>query len=176
MQHPRFFGYGSLVNRATHIYPDAQRAQLVGWRRTWVKTQGRDTVYLSVHPANNQSIHGLTAQVPDGDWNALDARETGYTRHVTDQFETQTWVYSVPKDTHIENGDHVILRSYLDVVVQGFLNEFGESGVADFFETTDNWHIPIFDDREKPLYPRHQKLSQTQTDLVDHHINLTAKR
>ena len=31
--HPRFFGYGSLVNRDTHDYPNAVRATLSGWRR-----------------------------------------------------------------------------------------------------------------------------------------------
>ena len=32
-----------------------------------------------------------------------------------------------------------ILLSYLDVVVQGYLAEFGEAGVARFFASTDGW-------------------------------------
>ena len=60
---PYFFGYGSLVNRNTHSYPDARTAQLDGWRRQWVRTEGRDIVYLSVvqHPATR--IDGLIAAV-----------------------------------------------------------------------------------------------------------------
>ncbi|MEO9820578.1 MAG: gamma-glutamylcyclotransferase family protein [Paracoccaceae bacterium] len=171
-QHPRFFGYGSLVNRSTHIYPDAQRARLEGWRRIWIKTPGRDVVFLSVQPDATCAIDGLTARVPDADWDALDTRETGYIRQIAPQFETETWVYSVPENTHTNDGPHVILRSYLDVVAQGFLIEFGESGVADFFASTDNWHIPILDDRAAPRYSRHQSLSPAETELIDHHINL----
>ena len=85
-------------------------------------------------------------------------------------------MYSVPENTHTNDGQHVILRSYLDVVAQGFLVEFGESGVADFFASTDNWHIPILDDRAEPRYPRHQSLSLAETELVDHHINLLGSR
>ena len=46
-----FFGYGSLVNRATHSYPQAQRARLHNWRRVWVRTAMREVVFLSIHPA-----------------------------------------------------------------------------------------------------------------------------
>ncbi|MDX5384038.1 MAG: gamma-glutamylcyclotransferase, partial [Rhodobacterales bacterium] len=33
-----FFGYGSLVNRATHDYGQARAATLPGWRRAWRHT------------------------------------------------------------------------------------------------------------------------------------------
>ena len=53
---PSFFGYGSLVNRATHDYPGAQPAQLHGWRRVWVRTDLRDVVFLSVRPDPGTTI------------------------------------------------------------------------------------------------------------------------
>jgi hypothetical protein len=53
------------------------------------------------------------------------------------------------------------------VVVQGFHEVYGDAGVQHFFETTDNWHTPIIDDRDDPIYPRHQKLTGEQRDLVD---------
>jgi len=77
---PWFFGYGSLVNRATHRYPLAQTATLNGWRRVWVRTGLRDVVFLSIHPAEGHSIDGLIATVPGADWAALDQREHGYAR------------------------------------------------------------------------------------------------
>ena len=58
---PYFFGYGSLVNRNTHSYPDARPAQLDGWRRQWVRTEGRDIVYLSVVQHPETRIDGLIA-------------------------------------------------------------------------------------------------------------------
>jgi hypothetical protein len=49
---------------------------------------------------------------------------------------------------------HPVLLSYLDVVVQGYLQEFDEAGVAHFFDTTDGWDAPLLDDRTHPHYPR----------------------
>jgi len=43
-----FFGYGSLVNRATHSFNNAQPAQLTGWRRVWRHTDLRPVAFLSV--------------------------------------------------------------------------------------------------------------------------------
>ena len=80
-QDPFFFGYGSLVNRATHSYPDAAPAQITGWRRVWVHTPARDLAFLSVRPSPGSQIDGLIAAVPGGDWAALDVREFAYSRH-----------------------------------------------------------------------------------------------
>jgi hypothetical protein len=56
------------------------------------------------------------------------------------------------------------------VVVQGFLHEFGEAGVAAFFDTTDGWDTPVLNDRAAPRYPRHKVLSAAETALVDDHL------
>ena len=174
---PCFFGYGSLVNRATHAYPDARTAQLQGWRRTWVRTALRDVVFLSVVPDPDCCIDGLIASVPGGDWTALDLREAGYVRHPSGAALRHTLStppdvahYAIPPELQCPGGDHVILLSYLDVVVQGFLREYGEAGVARFFQTTSGWDTPIRNDRAAPVYPRHQPLSSTETALVDHHL------
>ena len=174
---PYFFGYGSLVNRNTHDYPDAHPAQLQGWHRAWVRCAGRDTVFLSVVRQAGTTIDGLIAAVPGSDWAALDARETGYARigsgaAVSHPLADQPPVahYAVPADTHVQTGDHVILLSYLDVVVQGFLREFGEAGVTRFFETTAGWHTPVLNDRADPRYPRAQRLGSDETALVNDHL------
>ena len=175
---PYFFGYGSLVNRNTHTYPDAHPAQLQGWRRRWVRTRQRDVVFLTVEPDPDCTIDGLIAAVPDADWAALDLRETGYDRHHSGDAVAhpltkapQIAHYCVALSNRIEDGDHYILRSYLDVVVQGFLREFGDVGVQRFFDTTAGWDTPIQDDRAAPIYPRHQTLSKSETSLVDQHLN-----
>lgn len=169
---PRFFGYGSLVNRATHDYPDARPAQLDGWRRVWVHVAARPVAYLSVERAKGASILGLVADVPGNDWAALDEREHAYARHPVEAqangLPLAVQVYAVPQtDRLLPSQKGPLILSYIDVVVQGFLAEFGEEGAAHFFDTTHGWDAPILDDRESPIYPRHQKLSVQERTIVD---------
>ena len=180
---PYFFGYGSLVNRQTHDYPSVHPAQLAGWRRAWVRTAVRDLVFLSVIEDSDTTIDGLIAAVPHADWTALDAREAGYARQLSGQSirhplnaETSVAHYAVPLEDTGAQGEHKILLSYLDVVVQGFLREFGEVGVDRFFATTDGWDTPVLNDRVQPRYPRHQQLSASETALVDHHLSRLSAR
>ncbi|WP_223423433.1 gamma-glutamylcyclotransferase family protein [Tateyamaria pelophila] len=170
---PWFFGYGSLVNRSTHTYPLAQKATLNNWRRTWVRTGLREVVFLSIHPAPGHSIDGLIAAVPGADWAALDAREAAYARiaatdhiaHGSDASDIAA--YQVPTEHQQSDGTHFMLLSYLDVVIQGFLTEFGQEGAEAFFATTDNWDLPVRDDRAAPLYARAQTLTRNEQSLVD---------
>jgi hypothetical protein len=174
---PYFFGYGSLVNRDTHLYRDCHRAELRGWRRAWVRTAERETVFLSVRMDPESAIDGLIAAVPGADWAALDAREYGYARlssggavqHPLDPAPEIEHYAIPPENTHSE-GDQVILLSYLDVVVQGFFREYGAEGVQRFFDTTDGWEVPVLNDRGNPRYPRHRTLTAEETALVDDHL------
>ncbi|KIN63293.1 hypothetical protein Z946_2163 [Sulfitobacter noctilucicola] len=180
---PYFFGYGSLVNRSTHDYPDAHAAQLVGWRRAWVRSEAFDRVFLSVIPDPDTTISGLIAAVPGADWAALDARETGYARLHSGDAVVHPLApappiahYAVPVQQQGTTTRDTIILSYLDVVVQGFLREFGTEGVTHFFDTTDGWDTPILNDRSAPQYPRHQMLSSEETELVDHHLKRLSAR
>ncbi|PZX19731.1 hypothetical protein LX81_00189 [Palleronia aestuarii] len=173
MSDPYFFGYGSLVNRRTHAYAPAHPATLPGWRREWRATTLRPAAFLTAHPDPEVEIDGLIAPVPNHDWAALDLREAAYervpapgTRHPLDP-EIDIAVYAVAVDTATDVESRPILLSYLDVVVQGFLDEFGEDGVERFFRTTGNWHLPVADDRSAALYPRAQTLSAAEIALVD---------
>ena len=146
MHRQYFFGYGSLVNLRTHAYPDTRRAELHGWRRIWRHTRLRDEAFLSVRPAESAAIFGLVAEVPNRDWRALDLREEGYDRHaVTDRVRhdlapaPEVQLYAVPERHHRGAPGGHVLMSYLDVVVQGFLHQYGTEGAAHFFDTTDGW-------------------------------------
>jgi hypothetical protein len=167
-----FFGYGSLVNRATHCYPDARPARLAGWRRVWVQSGNRAAAYLSVEPARGAGILGLVARVPGGDWAALDLREAAYARHgvavetVAGPMAAQ--VYAVPAAAARPAGaGHPLLLSYIDCVVQGFLREFGTAGAEDFFAGTAGWDAPVADDRARPRYPRACRLTDAERAAVD---------
>ena len=175
MNDPHFFGYGSLVNRRTHVYTPAHPATLTGWRREWRATGLRPAAFLTARPVEGSEIDGLIAPVPAGDWAALDSREAGYDRldapRVVHQLDPGLMiaVYSIPpRPDDLDTAS--ILLSYLDVVVQGFLTEFGSDGVTRFFETTDNWQLPVADDRHAPLYPRAQTLDDAERTLTDDHL------
>jgi len=175
MADPFFFGYGSLVNRATHDFEDAHPARLTGWRRAWRHTNLRAVAFLTAVPAPGHVIDGLVAHVPDDDWAALDEREHAYDRSPV----TKATDHAVPRDVHVQvyaiahgkhglpDTTHPVLLSYLDVVVQGYLREFGEAGVARFFDTTDGWDAPILNDRSNPTYPRAQSLNREESAYVD---------
>ncbi|MBR9650638.1 gamma-glutamylcyclotransferase family protein [Thalassovita aquimarina] len=174
-----FFGYGSLVNRKTHSYGEAHRACATGWRRVWRHTALRPVAFLTAIPDPGARIEGLIAGVPNGDWRALDAREHAYDRvdlrDLDDHplpFAPKAAIYSIPEGKHgAPSMAHPILLSYLDVVVQGYYQEFGEDGVDRFFATTDGWDAPILDDRAAPQYPRHQALSSAEIRLVDRKLD-----
>ncbi|QEW18880.1 putative protein involved in cation transport [Marinibacterium anthonyi] len=175
MSDPFFFGYGSLVNRATHGFTDAHPARIRGWKRAWRYTTLREVAFLTAVPDPAAEIEGMIAHVPGNDWSALDEREWAYDRHrVTDQVihkvprALSIAIYAVPDHSqHVPDIPHPILLSYLDVVVQGYLQVFGEDGARRFFDTTEGWDSPVLNDRAEPHYPRHQVLTAAERDFVD---------
>lgn len=185
MTGPRFFGYGSLVNLATHDYPDARPARLAGWRRVWRHTTLRPAAFLSVEAAPGVEIDGITAAVPASDWDALDAREYAYLRRDVSNavfhpcgtvgaiavYEAQADLLSHPSVIG------PILLSYVDVVAQGYMKLYGETGAENFFATTSGWDAPVLDDRAAPRYPRHQPVTPEERAFVDEQLrNLGARR
>ena len=172
-----FFGYGSLVNLATHDYVNPRKTTVTGWRRQWVYSLKRDVSFLSVTQDPQCSIQGLVADVTHIGWDALDVREVGYNRlELPDTALSETGFNGVQiyqaDPTHVDPTayDKPILLSYIDCVVQGFLEHFDEDGVAAFFDTTAGWERSIKDDRTAPIYPRAQVLSDAQTKLIDRHL------
>lgn len=174
MQHMYFFGYGSLVNAATHAHAPLYPATAKGWRRAWVAVSSRDICYLTAVRDPQSVLTGAIAPVPGTDWAALDAREDGYDRHHdTDNIQHDSpadsiAIYAVPPETSIApSHDSPILMSYLDTVITGFANLYGEAGARDFFDTTTGWEAAVIDDRAAPRYPRTTPLSDEIRAIVD---------
>ena len=173
MTDPFFFGYGSLVNRATHGYPNAAPATVTGWARSWRKTKLRKVAFLTAVEADAE-IDGLIAAVPGADWAALDIREWAYHRLPVVEIEhshpplTDIQIYRTrPEHDADPSADHPILLSYIDVVVQGYLQEFGLDGADRFFATTRGWDVAVLNDRAAPIYPRHQSLTVAEMQVVN---------
>lgn len=169
---PWFFGYGSLVNAATHDYPDLTLAELAGWQRIWRDLPGSAFATLSVRRAPEGRIKGALCRVPHGDWRALDLRERHYLRRPVSAAVTpprsDVAVYEVPIQSLRRTGAPApILQSYLDVVIQGYAQLYGAAGARAFVATTHSWDRPVHDDRAAPVYPRHQLLSDAERALCD---------
>lgn len=177
MANAYFFGYGSLVNLATHTYGDAHPTVAHGWRREWRHTTLQSIAYLTAVPDQNSQIDGMIAHVPNDDWAALDLREHGYDRIATNDVKhplpdaPAIAIYSIPPDRHPAPAAPLpILLSYLDVVAQGYLHHFGVDGLARFFATTSGWNAPVLNDRAAPQYPRAQSLTPGETTHIDAHL------
>lgn len=172
-----FFGYGSLVNRQTHVYADTSPATIRGWRREWRKSFAYGQTFLSVVPDASAQIDGLVARVPGGDWGALDIREAGYERlplapeQIIAPRAVEAQIYAVAREgSALPGPDAPVTLSYLDVVIEGFWTEFGPAGVARFFETTTGW-AAVLDDRKAPRYPRARPVPPELRDIADSYLN-----
>lgn len=183
MHHLYVFGYGSLVNRATHDHDPAHRATLHGWHRAWRAVPERSLCYLTAVRDPASSIEGLIAPVPGTSWAALDQREAAYDRHPATDTLTHTSdaqdivVYAIDPNRHSAPGpDNPILLSYLDVVVAGYLAEYGPDAATRFFQTTTGWQAPILDDRAAPRYSRALPLTDEIRALTDDGLTAMGSR
>ena len=163
------------MNTATHLYAPSERVRIQGWRRIWRQVAHHPVAILSAVPDTGSAIDGLIAPVADNNWAALDAREQGYDRLTLSSdalpqshHHHTIAIYAVPASIADANPHkHPILLSYLDVVLQGYPQQFGPQGAEQFRATTDGWDRPILDDRAAPQYPRHQTLQTPQSTGVD---------
>lgn len=177
----RYFGYGSLINDKTRP-PNisAEKAVLHGWRREWRVTGQLKTSWgakhnvcaLSVRRDASCSIAGILVEEPMDNLANLDRREARYDRFPVDVNQgvvtQKAFVYQA-SSAHAQWGsdEAPICLSYIDCVLQGVLHHFGEEGLANFFQTTDGWHVPILNDRDQPIYPRAIELNHVEVELID---------
>ena len=157
----RVFGYGSLVNRKTHDFP-CVKSRLAGWERVWVSLPNRPFAILSARPAD-VVIEGLVLDVAPAGQPDLDRREAEYD---CVSLPDGSFVYSIPA-ANTAGRPTPILRSYLDVVFQGFDTEFGPESLTGSLKTTADWDRGVYDDRAAPIYPRAQVLTPDQSARYD---------
>lgn len=179
-----YFGFGSLVNKHTlrTSYHDLVPATLKGWRRHWqarTETLPQKVALLSIHQDPACAIKGMVVFDLAENLPLVDEREEGYTRvelHPDDlvlgegvTLPERLYVYVANEVEQVtDNGS--LLQSYLDAVMQGFFNEYGEGGVSHFVETTSQFERSIIKDRLSPLYPRPVLLTDTEAHLFDNEL------
>lgn len=182
MSHFAYFGYGSLINRATHQNDvvEVRAARLTGWRRCWrprPDMPGFPAVLLSVRREADAVCHGVVVTDHVDNLAALDAREARYDRHQVavqelhlhegDHPDMPVYVYQARDAIPPHRDPPHILQSYLDAVMMGLLEVHGEAAVADFIATTDGFDYPIHRDRGSPVYPRAIGIGAEERALFD---------
>lgn len=167
----RVFGYGSLVNRRTlPPHTAIEHATVRGWRRAWRATSrgaSGGVCSLSVVPDRADAIDGVIVTFEDDVWPLIRRREHNYDPLRLEEAPDVIIFRANAEADRFGDGHHPIHLSYIDVAIQGFLEEFGHDGVRRFMDTTDGWHVPIVDDRLAPGYPRAQLLSAEEIQCVD---------
>jgi hypothetical protein len=164
-----YFGYGSLVCRATHRTEivDAVPARLRGWRRSWrprPDMPGFPAALLTVRPEPGAGCDGLLVFDRAENLAAIDAREARYRRVALAPADLELaapppadcpiWLYVAQEELPPHPEPPAILQSYLDAVMLGFLMEHGEGGLERFLAETDAFDMPLHADRHDPVYPR----------------------
>ncbi len=175
-----YFGYGSLVNRATlrTKFLGIRRATVTGWRRFWLPRGLSMPPLLSVRPTEGFETQGVVVYDRADHLPAVDEREAGYARrvvmpdHVRIEAEpapgVPLFIYEAsPVELDAADVGATILQSYLDAVLQGFLSLYGEEGVTRFVAETDGFETTILADRADPRYPRSVTLSAGEAELFD---------
>lgn len=196
-----YFGYGSLVNRATRPAAELARpARLYGWRRVWghrvqasadASTGARQSCCsLSVEPLPSDTnshksdvpyIDGVIVTIPLDALPDLDQRESGYDRVQLSASEfdlpdgcSEQFIHVYQSDSsHAGRSDsqHPILQSYIDCVLAGYCAVFEQHGMQHFVDSTVGWGGVIENDRDDPKYPRAVQLPQSQLDTMDELVN-----
>lgn len=188
-QYFAYFGYGSLVNRKT-LSSDIAAAipvTLKGWRRHWQSRPKVDAdthlhkkiALLSVHPDNSDEIEGLLIVDRIENLEHLDQREQHYCKnglmqedfnipdaHAHQFAEIPIHLY-VARPGQRPDSEISLLQSYLDVVMAGYIREFGKSGLQRFFDSTSNFDVTVIEDRSSPVYPRHLPITPKDAMLFD---------
>lgn len=178
-----YFGYGSLVCRATHRTEivAAVPARLRGWRRQWrarPDMPGFPAALLTVRREADATCDGLLVFDRAENLAAVDAREACYRRVRLDMatdldllgpapFDCPAYVYVAEDDIPLHPQPPKILRSYLDAVMLGFLVEHGEEGLSRFIAQTEGFEVGIHDDRDAPIYPRPVTTGDAQRALFE---------
>jgi hypothetical protein len=181
--HVAYFGYGSLVNRATlrtdivGIVP----ARLVGWRRYWrprPDMPGFPAALLTVRREPGACCDGVLIVDRTENLAAVDRREARYRRVLLKREEMEAapaidddvpaYVYEADPELPPHREPPLILQSYLDAVMQGFLSVHGEAGLRRFLAETHGFaEIAVRPDRENPAYPRAVLLTDAERTLFD---------
>lgn len=176
-----YFGFGSLVNKHTlrTSYVDIVPATLEGFGRHWQarsKTFENSVSLLSVHQDATSSIKGMVVFDLAENLPLVDEREAGYTRHALEREQLavsnsadlpdELYVY-IADEAEDATDSGALLQSYLDAVMQGFRNEYGNEGVSHFIDTTKGFERMIHLDRHRPYYPRSVDLSAEEAALFD---------
>jgi cation transport regulator ChaC len=162
------FGYGSLINSESRAKTgqtgEGIPARVYGFQRAWNKAVNWMRMSATgVIQSEGAACNGVISLIPDGELDAFDGREQGYSRlpipqeHVllldaSSRHDGTTWIY-VTNQPQMPSDQTPIVQSYLDVIIVGCFS-FGEAFVREFIRSTQGWDRPWQNDRDNPRYSR----------------------
>ena len=122
-------------------------------------------------------IHGVIVLDSRNNLREVDRREIGYRRAKIDLHQSDltakiaginAYIYVSKKD-HNRWGspDYPIWRTYLDCILAGYIDVWGQAGAERFMASTQGWDVPLIDDRTVPKYPRHVILEKAVRQTID---------
>ena len=174
------FSYGSLVNAGTLPKPThAVPCSLNGWQRLWFHRVAGTNIggvcALTVYPRSDAVTKGVLLVNEVEELPERDKREEGYSRVVLplsdmDTFERDPLAESIhvyrsdPEHFGAGDSEFPILWSYVETVLIGYRNVFGDEAIEEFITTTGGWHAPVLLDRKQAIYPRHTPVSPRESD------------
>ena len=175
------FGYGSLINAKTHNLGGLMTpVKLRNWRRHWkqvVKTPHGEFIAMTIEKEPNSIIDGALISIDQDILKQLDIREAGYQRVLLDCGEftdlsndpanNKIYTYTTGAVDLSPKKSIPILQTYIDCILAGVIDFFGENHLSRFVLSTGGWHTPIINDRDSPLYARAQHISSDKLSLID---------
>jgi hypothetical protein len=165
-------GYGSLMakesrNRTSELTGIAVPIRFRGFRREWnARVVEMGMTALGVVPERNGIATGVLVQATD--INAFDMREQGYSRMCIEWCDIETCdgtpipfaqdeqlpqIYVPDRPMISTDPEAPIVLSYLCVILNSLLDEWGPDFSREFLQTTRCWG-PILDDLAAPHYQR----------------------
>ena len=138
------FGFGSLVNDATHDYEIIAPASVSGFARQWVSAIDGQYSFLSASPQSDVSIKGLVLGVAEEKMAALAEREARYELvelnnaniQCNQKLNRPVYLYQAESDAIDQFDKKPILQSYLDCVFAGFETHLGTASIAEFIKSS----------------------------------------
>lgn len=164
------FGYGSLINdesrSKTGTTGGAFPVRVKGLKRGWyLPIEEFDLVAVAAVENEKSNCNGVIFEFDKDELLKFDEREKHYKRvklnleslKFLDQkknIEGNIWTYMIDAPQSIPE-EFSIATSYLDVILKGCIG-YGKEFTKEFVLTTDNWKIPILNDRNNPKYIRNK--------------------
>ena len=175
MNNKILFAYGSLTNSLSRIKVIKNKTYFYGnlfsYKRIWsINVEQKNFTGLGIIYDKNYYCNGIYIPISEKDIKELDVREikesgNKYERLLLDnkfcdqRFKKNKIYTYVSKNVENPSHDFPLIQSYIDVVIQGFM-EYNIEYAIEFCRTTFNWSKYYINDRNAPIYHKTKNIKK----------------